>query len=87
MVDDFLNPFIVCHNENLVNGLVLVEGKNPFGKEVYIDIYEKGILHSLLGPSIIYSDGSLEYRINGKFIGVNLSNKEFKNKIKKMIFE
>jgi hypothetical protein len=41
----------------------------------------------LTGPAVIWKDGKLEYHINGKFVGVNLSNEEFKQKIKLFIFE
>lgn len=44
-------------------------------------------LSNFTGPTIICSDGTLEYWINNEFIGINLSSKDFQQKIKEAIFK
>lgn len=43
--------------------------------------------HNLNGPTLICASGKLEYWINGNYIGSNLSNKEFQQKVKETIFK
>lgn len=49
--------------------------------------YSDGPFHNISGPAIITASGELEYWINGKWLGTNLSNKEFQQKIKEEIFQ
>lgn len=44
-------------------------------------------LHNLNGPAIIDTNGLLEYWIDDKCVGDNLSNKEFQQKVKAYIFK
>lgn len=46
-----------------------------------------GMLHNISGPSYCDCNGALFYYINGKYVGTNLSNKEFQQKIKEMVFK
>jgi len=45
------------------------------------------LFNNLSGPAIITTDGTLEYWINGICVGYNLSNKEFNNKLKELVFK
>lgn len=45
-----------------------------------------GQRHSLIGPAIIYTNGDTSFYINNVHVGRNLSNEEFKNIVKKIIF-
>lgn len=53
------------------------------------DLYmiENGKLHNLTGPAHIECNGNLRYAIYGEFVGENLSNEEFKQKIKEFVFK
>lgn len=58
-------------------------------------LYENYLCHNLNGPSVIFTKGDyagiLQYYIYGKWLGNNLSNKEFERlksiELKKRIFE
>lgn len=52
-----------------------------------IVMIENGQIHNLNGPAYIHKSGKLEYWANGEFIGSNLSNKEFKDKVKEIVFK
>jgi len=46
-----------------------------------------GQFHNINGPSICWKDGTLFYHIGGEYIGINLSNAEFKQKVKEFVFK
>ncbi len=88
-----MNILIKDEDYNWVNSIAI----DKYGKPVtgigtvkntilIIVMIENGKPHNLNGPAYIYKDGSLGYYINGKYIGESLSNKEFKNKIKELVF-
>jgi hypothetical protein len=53
---------------------------------IYLE-HNNGFIHNLNGPAIIWADGALSYYIDGECIGNNLSNKEFEQKIKELVFK
>jgi len=54
---------------------------------IYSEYNKTGFIHNLNGPAIIWTDGFLSYFIDGECIGNNLSNKEFEQKIKELVFK
>ena len=58
-------------------------------KPIYHQFYYNNgrkIEHNLLGPALICKNGQCHYYIHGSRIGINLSNKEFEQEVKRVIF-
>ena len=68
--------------ENNITGIVFAKEYNDL-----IRVVNNGLTHNINGPALIRKTGILEYHINGRYIGDSLSNKEFDQKIKEMIFK
>jgi len=61
--------------------------ESPGHSATHWEFVYNGFLHNLKGPAVCFADGSLKYYIDGYYIGTNLSNKEFQQKIKEMVFK
>ena len=80
---------IAKYKNNTVTGIgimsIPVTRNKSYGD--IIAIIQNGLMHNIDGAAAIHSDGSLMYWINGKVVGKNLSNKQFEQKIKEVVFE
>jgi len=83
-VYNYSNTIMCCtKTDSLITGICLYSDEDI----VILSILENGIRHNINGPAQIYRNGKLSYFINGIEVGINLSNKEFKQKIKEMVFK
>lgn len=73
------NRYFFDNYDNKITGIVITQTS-----ERYIT---DGVEHNVNGPAAIFKDGDKEYFYNGKFLGTNLTDKEFKQKLKELVFK
>lgn len=78
---DYLSRHSQLHREN---GPAI---ESPGHHQTHWEFLYHEMLHNINGPAYCESNGELFYYINGRFIGKNLSNKEFQQKIKELVFK
>lgn len=67
---------------NNITGIIFAEEYDDI-----IRVVSNGLAHNMSGPAVIRKNGSIEYYVNGCHIGSSLSNKEFNQKIKEIVFK
>lgn len=90
--DCFINSknsewFYVDKDGNKITGIIFANLDAPErGNFDLVSFVENGKIHNSNGPALIKKHGELEYIVNDKYLGTNLSKEQFQQKIKEIIF-